>query len=1032
MIDLIRKYSFGIIIFFTALSCCAFFFVRGLNLQLNPRVSPKKIYVTAVYPNALPDIVELNCTTPLESGLATIQGIERISSRSRIGGLEIELDIDKNKDADLLRFEVANKIKELFPSLPQELSYPQVRMVGRDDDRNNEALLTYSLYSTDAEEKITRYAQDQLIPTLSTISGVNYIELSGNREPEWVIHFDENKMKALNISVGDIASAVRAYLVSTSLGYARINGENLSILLENNEVAGLQNLLVMSDANINIYLKDVAEIKLQEKELLSIYRINGQTNVRLKVVPTKEANHLVSAGLVKDKIGALTKALPTGYQLLLEYDGTEFLKVELDKIKIRSLVSLLLLLIFVILIYRSLYSTIIILFSLVINLSLAIIAYNLLDININLYALAAITISFGIIIDNTLVIIHHLKRHRDLKVYPSLVSATLTTIASLIVIFFLPEIWKQNLSEFARVIVINLFISLIVSLLLVPSLYHRLTNKSSVNAVRSGVSSSISKLWLGIFGLLSSHRKKVMIAAIWVFGLPVFLLPAKIEDQQWYNLTLGSDTYREEIKPYVDRIFGGTFRLFYRYVYEAGQFRVNDETILYANVSLPDGSTIQQTDELCRTVEQYLGQFTPHQVKNYILNITNGERASLKITFADQNDYIFPYVLKNRLTSLASNLGGASWSIYGVGRGFSNASGSRPPRFTVIAKGYNLDQLEKWTALFAARLMEHPRIQEVDTDANINWREKEKYQYTLLTDKRVIAENVMTLRDVYEGIQALSPLRQFIGYTKNNVPIRIINGDVERKSIWNMENEIISRDSVQLNLTGLTSITKSQAPNTLHKQDQQYIKQIEWEYTGSARFGSQYLDKTMEEFIPALPLGYTFERKDRSFFNNAAKKQYGLLFLVAALIFMISCIHFESLKTAWSIILMIPISFIGIFLTFYLFDFPFDQGGYTSFILLSGITVNSIILILSDYKRNLHAENESDVAAYTTAFLDKITPILLTIISTVIGLVPFLMHGRDEPFWYSLAIGTIGGLLFSLFSLCFIMPAFVLTGSKKY
>jgi multidrug efflux pump subunit AcrB len=247
----------------------------------------------------------------------------------------------------------------------------------------------------------------------------------------------------------------------------------------------------------------------------------------------------------------------------------------------------------------------------------------------------------------------------------------------------------------------------------------------------------------------------------------------------------------------------------------------------------------------------------------------------------------------------------------------------------------------------------------------------------------------------------------------------------------NLENEIISRDSLQLNLTGLTRITKNKVPNTLHKQDQQYLKQIEWEYTGSARFGSKYLDETLEDFIPILPLGYSFERRDRSFFSSEAKKQYGLLFLVGALVFMISCIHFESFTTAWSVIVMIPISFIGIFLTFYFFDFPFDQGGYTSFILLSGITVNSIILILSDYKRNLLSDKGEKVEAYTTAFMDKITPILLTIISTIIGLVPFLIHGREEPFWYSLAIGTIGGLLFSLFSLCFIMPAFVLSGKTK-
>lgn len=120
-------------------------------------------------------------------------------------------------------------------------------------------------------------------------------------------------------------------------------------------------------------------------------------------------------------------------------------------------------------------------------------------------------------------------------------------------------------------------------------------------------------------------------------------------------------------------------------------------------------------------------------------------------------------------------------------------------------------------------------------------------------------------------------------------------------------------------------------------------------------------------------------------------------------------------------------SFIGVFLTFYLFDFNFDQGGYASFILLCGISVNSALYIINDYN-NLMKEypNRNQQLMYYKAFNYKIIPVVLTIVSTVVGLIPFVWSGQNEAFWFSFAVGSIGGLLFSLIGIYFYLPLFVL------
>jgi multidrug efflux pump subunit AcrB len=123
---------------------------------------------------------------------------------------------------------------------------------------------------------------------------------------------------------------------------------------------------------------------------------------------------------------------------------------------------------------------------------------------------------------------------------------------------------------------------------------------------------------------------------------------------------------------------------------------------------------------------------------------------------------------------------------------------------------------------------------------------------------------------------------------------------------------------------------------------------------------------------------------------------------------------------------MIPISFVGVFLTFYAFEINFDQGGYASFILLAGISVNSALYILNDFN-NLKKDrpNLSLSTQYQKAFLSKITPVLITILTTIFGLIPFIWDGQQEVFWFSFAAGSIGGLVFSLIGIFLYLPLFM-------
>ncbi|MDP4277607.1 MAG: efflux RND transporter permease subunit, partial [Bacteroidota bacterium] len=158
-------------------------------------------------------------------------------------------------------------------------------------------------------------------------------------------------------------------------------------------------------------------------------------------------------------------------------------------------------------------------------------------------------------------------------------------------------------------------------------------------------------------------------------------------------------------------------------------------------------------------------------------------------------------------------------------------------------------------------------------------------------------------------------------------------------------------------------------------------------------------------------------------------KQYLLLLIVAVIIYFTTSILFNSLKQPLAILLLIPVSYVGLFLTFYLFHLNFDQGGFAAFVLLSGITVNAGIYMVNQYNQVRKAHPLAPLNAYLKAWNLRVIPVSLTLLSTILGFVPFLI-GEKEGFWFPLAAGTIGGLVMSVIGVFVFLPIFLEVGKE--
>ena len=258
------------------------------------------------------------------------------------------------------------------------------------------------------------------------------------------------------------------------------------------------------------------------------------------------------------------------------------------------------------------------------------------------------------------------------------------------------------------------------------------------------------------------------------------------------------------------------------------------------------------------------------------------------------------------------------------------------------------------------------------------------------------------------------------------------SSELEEYDLWHVLNAPVKVDSLLVALSDVGDMDIRLSGVDISRSDQSYELNVVFNFIGSYELSRRVVSRAVDHMNDeVLPIGYKAENQQSGWFDDNKDKYAWLIFLIVAVIYVMLAITFESLRLPLAVILMIPIAFIGLFLTFGLSDLSFDQGGFAAFVMLCGIVVNAGIYLLLTYKQQLSVSSNRKIRAYVRAFGIKITPIMLTIISTVLGLIPFLTDGPDEVFWFDFAIGTISGMLFSLIAIFFYLPVFAVSRDRR-
>lgn len=854
--------SFTLIVTFVCLSLIGVVLVPLLPVKLAPSHTLPGLTVSFSMPGNSSRVIEAEVTSKLEAMMARVKGIRKVNSTSDNGSGSISLELDKHANIDVTRFEVSTIIRQTWPQLPEGVSYPQIS-TRRSDDKASRPFITYTLNAPANPILIQQYAEENIKPVLGQLKGIYKVELNGATPMEWQLEYDSDQLSRLGITLQAVQRAINRHYEKEFLGICSIEkgaeGREWIRLVRTSTEKEMEfepgAIQLQAEDGTMVMLDKLIKVRHVEERPQSYYRINGLNSVYLYITAEETANQLNLSGEVKHLMGELQQKMPPGYEVHISYDATEYIQKELDKIYFRTGLTVLILLLFVALITRNLRYLFLIVTSLVVNISVAVILYYTFGLEMQLYSLAGITISLNLVIDNTIVMTDHILHRRNLKAFVSVLAATLTTIGALVIIFFLDEKIRLNLQDFAAVVIINLAVSLFVALFFVPSMIDKIGLEKKKRRKRrrfflrptfmKRLTVYFTRFYQGLIYYLCRFRVIACLLLLLGFGLPVFMLPEKMEGEgkwvEYYNKVFDNSTFKDKVKPVINKALGGSLRLFAEKVYEGSYFnRDEGEVVLSVYATLPNGSTLEQMNVLIKRMETYLSDFK--EIRQFQTYIYNARQANIQIYFTKENQRSgFPYTLKANIISKALTLGGGSWSVYGLqDQGFSNDVRESAGSFRVKLYGYNYDELSYWTERLKEKLLLHRRIKEVTVNSEFSWWKDDYSEFYLDLDKLRMAKENVTATQLFTALRPVFGRDIYCGnvlFDNQTEQLKLSSLQGQQYDVWGLVNIPFFINGRSYKLADFATVQKGQSPQKVAKENQQYRLCLQYEYIGSSEQG---------------------------------------------------------------------------------------------------------------------------------------------------------------------------------------------------
>ncbi len=1011
--------------------------VYNLPVELSPHVNYPRLSLRALWQGNSPESVEANLTSILEAELSTLKGLKRISSDTREGNCSIDLEFFENTDMDFAKIDINEKIRQIKKNLPKRV-YISVSDYIPDDFKDLQGFITYSISSTESANKILKYAKENIIYPLKGIEGVSNVKVSGGTERELKVILDYNKVVLYGITNAEIAQAISNIEKIFSAGVIRKNNYEY-FLKVNNIVVNIDDIanqpVKLTSNGSAILLRNIADVYDGFEKANYFFRINGRETVTLEITKEIGANTIEVAENVHRKIDELVKAFPEGYSIKLEIDKSKNMREDLGELFKSAFFSLMIIVVVLLLIFNSFRYSFVIVLSIIFSLLFAFILFYLFEISLNILTISAFILGFGFMVDNSIVVIDFIDHHYNgggikklsviLKnIFPPVLASTLTTLGVFIPLLFLTGELRLYFEQFALGIIFNLFASMMIAFMIVPLVYLKLGLKRKSKAKVKD--SKLFKIYSSIITFLFKRKKIALVIFILLVGLPVWLLPARIETPvigTVYNSIFDSEFYAE-IKPYVNNYLGGALNLFFNKISRGEMWQFGETTYLAVRLELPNGNDISRINELTKDFEKevlrYRGDF-----ENIIAKVYSPENSYLKITFTPKQSYSsFPYQLKNYLIAYATQLGGLTVSVYGYGQGFYNGGGAGSiSNFTLTVKGFNYKKVKDLALRVKKRLERNPRVANVDINKGNWWGSDKVYEVVGKIKREALTSKKVTLQELLAFVRKNSA-GNVAGYkfklNNDEVFCKVKFENYDKLQLKDLNNIIFTTSGGEkAKLKEFIDFTVQRVMPSIKREDQQYIRYVKFEFKGPYKYGNKFVKKVIEK--TQIPEGYKLEKRGFYFFNQDEESNVWMILLFAVIIiFMVTSSLFESIKKPMLILVAIPFAIIGTIYVFYFAEMNLDRGAYAGILLLIGLSVNNSIILIDYLSNRLHKPSIENLIKLSYS---RVRPIFTTTLTTIAALLPLLISAKST-FWKSLSWSITGGITLSAVCVIIAIPLF--------
>ncbi len=968
-----------------------------------PDVQPPIVTIQTEYRGASAEIVDTQITQKIEDFVGGTPGLETIDSFSEDESSRITLTFENNLDLDDVANDVRSSVSRVLDNLPDGAEQPEIfkQSAGM---RTTMWLSFNSDAMTDLE--LTDYADRYLTDLFSTVEGVGRVRLGGERELSLRVWLDPIALAARDLTTQEVETVLRKENVEFPAGRIESKDVDLTIKLDkaykNLESYKKLPLKRARDGSI-ITLSDVARVELGAESTRTLFKGNGKQVVGIGIYQQSDANTIKVADGIKKKINEVRPSLPPGTSLEVSFDRSNYIKAAIKEVYKTLFIALILVTIIIYLFLGNIRALVVPLIALPVSLISTFLSIYFFDFSINLFTLMALVLAIGIVVDDAIVMLENIVRRIELGDTPlvaaykgakqvsfAIIATTVVLVAVFVPLIFIKGItgvlFTQTAITLASAVVISSFVALSLSPMIGSKVLKKSMNKSKIVIKFERFLKNITSVYKQ--SLINWIRKRKIIISFLgiVLSLTIFL----------FNYAP-----KELIAP-------------------------EDRGAFFVIVKAPQGSGFNFTKSKAEDIENLLlPSVGKGEYRKLILRVPGFGKSAKQVNSGfiivllepwNERDRHGVKIMRESFGKISKVPGVLAFPI--MPQGIRTGGVESPVQFVVLGNTY--DQLIEWKNIIKKEARKNPGLTSIQDDFDLN-----KPQLNVQIDQKKAADLGVSTEDIGRTIETIFGSKRVTNFTREGKEYSIIiQGDIKDRQEPDSISKVFVRSNNNGKLVSVANLIKyneeGQSP-FLSRYNRQKAVTISARLVGDYSLDEalNFLVKVVENNTPEARIAYKGESEE---YKKTNTELYVIFVLALVTAYLAMCAQFESWRHPLTIMLTVPLAILGGLLGILVVGSSLNIYSQIALIILIGLSAKNGILIV-EFANQLRKEGKNLEQSIIEAASIRFRPILMTSLSTIIGVLPLILgSGPGAASRLTVGITIFGGMLFSTFFTLYVIP----------